>query len=138
MSKVEFLRQGEATLEQYYPPWQKVVYYRYLRFFPDGQMLMHTSSNDPATTVSQLESRSAKLEGMCKGIYRLSDSKVERHSCRNISGRRAKKDQEFWSVKVMAGNSLVSVITAALDKLLDAVIIDLFLKPRRWHDEIIN
>lgn len=76
MNRVEFMRQGEATLEKFYPPWQKVVYYRYLRFFPDGLMFMHTSSNDPVTTVSQLQSCNTHLEGMCRGMYRLKDNQV--------------------------------------------------------------
>lgn len=73
MSKVEFMRQGEATLEKFYPPWMKVVYFRYLRFFPDGLVYMHTSPLDPASVVKQLKSPSAQLEGMCRGMYRLKD-----------------------------------------------------------------
>ena len=79
MNKVELMRQGEATLEKFYPPWMKVIYFRYLRFFPDGVVFMHTSSEDPATTVSQLRSAAASLDGMCRGMYRIeNERKVSR------------------------------------------------------------
>ena len=76
MNKVELYRKGEATVEKFYPPWMKVVYYRYFRFFPDGLMFMHTSPVDPVTVISQLRSPTAKLEGMCRGMYRIKDNQV--------------------------------------------------------------
>ncbi|XP_067936178.1 F-box only protein 9-like [Watersipora subatra] len=76
MNKVELYRKGEVTVEKFYPPWMKVIYYRYLRFFPDGMMFMYTSSSDPVTVISQLKSSTAKVEGMCKGMYRLADDQV--------------------------------------------------------------
>ena len=77
MNKVELCRQGEATLEKFYPPWMKVIYYRYLRFFSDGTMLMYTSSVDPITVISQLRSAKAHVDGMCKGMYRIKDNQVQ-------------------------------------------------------------
>jgi len=76
MNKVELFRQGESTLERYYPPWMKVVYYRYLRFFPDGVVFMLTSSYDPITVISQLRSHGAQVEGMCRGMYRMKENQV--------------------------------------------------------------
>lgn len=73
MNKVELMRQGEATLDKFYPPWMKVVYFRYLRFFPDGLVFMHTSPQDPTATVAQLRTRKAAIEGMCRGMYRIQD-----------------------------------------------------------------
>jgi len=77
MNKVELFRQGESTLERYYPPWMKVVYYRYLRFFPDGVVFMLTSSYDPITVISQLRSHGAQVEGMCRGMYRMKENQVD-------------------------------------------------------------
>lgn len=76
MNKVELFRQGEATLEKFYPPWMKVIYYRYLRFFSDGTMLMHTSAADPITTIPLLKNPKAHVDGMCKGMYRIKDNQV--------------------------------------------------------------
>lgn len=76
MNKVELYRQGDATLERFYPPWMKVIYYRYLRFFSDGAMLMHTSAADPITVIPQLNNPKAHMDGMCKGMYRVKDNKV--------------------------------------------------------------
>jgi len=76
MNKVELFRQGEATLEKFYPPWMKVIYYRYLRFFSDGTMLMHTSAADPITTIPLLKNPKAHVDGMCKGMYRIKDNQI--------------------------------------------------------------
>jgi F-box protein 9 len=37
ISKISYVRRGERSLDGYYKPYHTVVYYRYLRFFPDGQ-----------------------------------------------------------------------------------------------------
>ena len=37
ISKISYVRSGEHSLDGYYKPYHTVVYYRYLRFFPDGQ-----------------------------------------------------------------------------------------------------
>ena len=37
ISKISYIRSGERSLDGYYKPYHTVVYYRYLRFFPDGE-----------------------------------------------------------------------------------------------------
>lgn len=37
ISKSTYVRQGEKSLDGYYKPYHTVVYYRYLRFFADGE-----------------------------------------------------------------------------------------------------
>lgn len=39
ISKISYVRRGERSLDGYYKPYHTVVYYRYLRFFPDGQSI---------------------------------------------------------------------------------------------------
>ncbi|KAF6028273.1 FBXO9 [Bugula neritina] len=94
MNKVELFRQGESTLERYYPPWMKVVYYRYLRFFPDGVVFMLTSSYDPITVISQLRSHGAQVEGMCRGMYRMKENQI---SCilKRVKNKETKVNQRY-------------------------------------------
>lgn len=37
ISRATYIRQGEQSLDSFYSPWHLVEYYRYLRFFPDGE-----------------------------------------------------------------------------------------------------
>ena len=43
ISKIMYVRRGERSLDGYYKPYHTVVYYRYLRFFPDGMYNIHSS-----------------------------------------------------------------------------------------------
>ncbi|XP_044728288.1 F-box only protein 9 isoform X2 [Chrysoperla carnea] len=56
ISKTTYVRAGENSFQdQFYRPWHLVAYYRYLRFFPDGRVLMLTTPDEPAQCVSQLK-----------------------------------------------------------------------------------
>ncbi|KAK7930775.1 hypothetical protein WMY93_007170 [Mugilogobius chulae] len=72
ISKTSYIRQGEESLDGFYRPWQQVEYYRYLRFFPDGQVLMMTTPEDPLTIVPQLKTKNTRLDAILFGHYRLS------------------------------------------------------------------
>ncbi|XP_017777306.1 PREDICTED: F-box only protein 9 isoform X2 [Nicrophorus vespilloides] len=77
ISKTTYLRHGENSFQdQFYRPWHLVAYYRYLRFFPDGLVLMLTTPDEPAQCVTHLKTRISKLPTILKGHYRLKDDKV--------------------------------------------------------------
>ncbi|XP_014262557.1 F-box only protein 9 isoform X2 [Cimex lectularius] len=79
ISKTTYIRHGENSFQdQYYRPWHLVVYYRYLRFFSDGRVLMLTTPEEPVGCVSLLRT---KLPGFRQppvftGYYRLVDTTV--------------------------------------------------------------
>ncbi|KAL0831798.1 hypothetical protein ABMA28_001333 [Loxostege sticticalis] len=78
ISKTTYLRHGENSFQdQFYRPWYLIDYYRYLRFFPDGMVLMWTTAEEPAASVGHLKYRHAKGHlGITAGHYRLMGDKV--------------------------------------------------------------
>lgn len=72
ISKVSYVRQGEESLDGFYRAWHHVAYYRYLRFFPDGKVVMLTTPEDPLTVVPHLRSRNTRVESVMLGYFRLS------------------------------------------------------------------
>ncbi|XP_044262113.1 F-box only protein 9 [Tribolium madens] len=76
IGKTTYIRHGENSFQdQFYRPWHLVSYYRYLRFFPEGVVLVLTSSEEPAQCVSQMKSRNARSP-ILRGYYLLKDDKV--------------------------------------------------------------
>ncbi|KAJ3640634.1 hypothetical protein Zmor_027186 [Zophobas morio] len=76
IGKTTYLRHGENSFQdQFYRPWHLVAYYRYLRFFPEGIVLVLTSSEEPAQCVGQMKHRNARSP-ILRGYYRLKDDKV--------------------------------------------------------------
>ncbi|CAL1530069.1 unnamed protein product [Lymnaea stagnalis] len=76
ISKVTYIRQGEQSLDSFYRPFHLVEYFRYVRFFPDGQMHMLVSPDDPLQSLPKLKFRNSKSPGLLKGVYKLTDHKV--------------------------------------------------------------
>lgn len=75
ISKTTYIRHGENSFQdQFYRPWHLVTYYRYLRFFPDGTVLMLTTPDEPHQSVSLLKNRNGKTP--LSGHYRLKDDRV--------------------------------------------------------------
>lgn len=72
ISKTAYIRQGEESLDGFYRAWHQVEYYRYLRFFPDGQVMMLTTPEDPLVTIPRLRSRTSRVESILLGHFRLS------------------------------------------------------------------
>ncbi|XP_012695892.1 F-box only protein 9 [Clupea harengus] len=72
ISRTSYHRQGEESLDGFYRAWHQVEYYRYLRFFPDGRVMMLTTPDDPLVSVPRLRSRNTRLESVLVGHYRLS------------------------------------------------------------------
>lgn len=77
ISKTTYVRQGENSFQdQFYRPWHIVEYFRYLRFFPEGLVLMLTTSEDPQSSLAQLKQRSSRNSAILSGHYRLIDNRV--------------------------------------------------------------
>ncbi|XP_068183251.1 F-box only protein 9 isoform X1 [Antennarius striatus] len=72
ISKTSYIRQGEQSLDAFYRPWHNVEYYRYLRFFPDGQVIMMTTPEDPLTIVPYLNHHNSRMDSALFGHFRLS------------------------------------------------------------------
>jgi len=72
ISRSSYIRQGEESLDGFYRAWHHVEYYRYLRFFPDGKVMMLTTPEDPLVIVPRLRSKNTRLESVLLGHYRLS------------------------------------------------------------------
>ncbi|KAF5286168.1 hypothetical protein FQR65_LT12926 [Abscondita terminalis] len=84
IGKTTYIRSGENSFQdQFYRPWHIVAYYRYLRFFPDGLVLMLTSSDEPSVCVGQLKHRKNRNPLILSGHYRLRDDKVTIIAYRN-------------------------------------------------------
>lgn len=72
ISKTTYLRLGENSFQdQFYRPVQLVEYFRYIRFLPDGTVLMMTSSDEPAQGVTRLKNLNQLRSEVLRGHYRL-------------------------------------------------------------------
>ncbi|KDR08236.1 F-box only protein 9 [Zootermopsis nevadensis] len=77
ISKTTYVRNGENSFQdQFYRPWHIVEYYRYLRFFPEGLVLMLTTPDDPASSLGQLRYRISKNPAVLSGNYHLLEDRV--------------------------------------------------------------
>jgi hypothetical protein len=55
ISKTAYARAGEQSLDNFYRPWHLVEYFRYFRFFSDGNVVFLTTPDEPKSTVSKLK-----------------------------------------------------------------------------------
>jgi len=77
ISKTTYIRPGEpAFQDQTYRPWHIVDYYRYLRFFPEGIVLMMTTPDEPMASLSSLRQKSVKHQAILSGRYHLVGNRV--------------------------------------------------------------
>uniref|UniRef100_A0A182QHS3 F-box domain-containing protein n=1 Tax=Anopheles farauti TaxID=69004 RepID=A0A182QHS3_9DIPT len=77
ISRTSYLRWGENSFQdQCYRPVQLVEYYRYFRFFADGQVLMLTTADEPKQCVAKLKQRHPSQNEILRGEYRLHDDLV--------------------------------------------------------------
>ncbi|XP_068816629.1 F-box only protein 9 [Capricornis sumatraensis] len=72
ISKTTYIRQGEQSLDGFYRAWHQVEYYRYVRFFPDGHVMMLTTPEEPPSIVPRLRTRNTRTDAILLGHYRLS------------------------------------------------------------------
>merc|ERR1719433_2619014 len=73
ISRVTYLREGERGFQdnEFYKSWHVVHYYRLLRFFPGGRLIMVTSAEKPAVAVKLLNNRySCGIQGCMFGQFR--------------------------------------------------------------------
>ncbi|KAI4475720.1 hypothetical protein M0802_015056 [Mischocyttarus mexicanus] len=77
ISKTSYIRHGENSFQdQFYKHWHLVEYFRYLRFFPEGKVLMLTSTDDAQVSVNSLKNRIPRNSSVLIGHYRLCDNFV--------------------------------------------------------------
>lgn len=76
ISKTSYERQGEKNLDMCYRPFHVVEYYRYMRFFVDGTVAIHTSADEPVTAIARLKPKQGGNPSVSIGHYRLSGDKV--------------------------------------------------------------
>lgn len=91
ISKTTYVRRGEQSLDSFYRPWHVVEYYRYLRFFPDGSVLMLTTPEDPYCSLPRLKAKSSKVPSLLIGHYRMMANTVV------ISMRKRKSNEYMYS-----------------------------------------
>jgi F-box protein 9 len=76
ISKCFYYRAGEKGLDNYYRPYHRVEYYRYVRFFPEGKVLMLTSPDSPYDVLPMLLLRGSTPQGLLAGYYKLTGDRV--------------------------------------------------------------
>ncbi|XP_063704802.1 F-box only protein 9 [Culicoides brevitarsis] len=79
ISKTSYLRYGENSFQdQYYRPIHLIEYYRFIRFFPNGTLMMYTSSDEPQNSVAKLKNvaNAAFDTTIHTGHYRLHNDMV--------------------------------------------------------------
>lgn len=97
ISKTSYARAGEQSLDNFYRPWHLVEYFRYMRFFSDGNMIFLTTPDEPKTTVAKLKNKasaasaSSSYQGfiqnehsILKGTWTLAMDKVSIVLCKKI------------------------------------------------------
>ncbi|EHB04665.1 F-box only protein 9 [Heterocephalus glaber] len=72
ISKTTYIHQGEQSLDGFYRAWHQVEYYRYIRFFPDGYVMMMTTPEEPQSIVPHLRAKNTRTDAILLGHYRLS------------------------------------------------------------------
>ncbi|GFU12923.1 f-box only protein 9 [Trichonephila clavipes] len=72
ISKTTYVRYGEASFQDsHYKPCYLVEYYRYLRFFPDGVVLMLTTPDDPYQSIYKVRQKKSKDPNVMSGRFKL-------------------------------------------------------------------
>ncbi|XP_034250568.1 F-box only protein 9 isoform X2 [Thrips palmi] len=107
ISKTSYLRAGENSFQdQFYQPWHVVEYFRYLRFFSEGSVLMLTTPDDPSISLKELKHRQPRNSSVLHGHFRLHDDHViivlkrqaDKTSGNNNKNRSKKRrDSTLWS-----------------------------------------
>lgn len=92
ISKTSYMREGEKSLDGFYRAVHQVEYYRYLRFFPDGQVIMLTTPEVPLAVVHRLRSMNTRFESALFGHYRLSQETDDQTKVFAVVGK--KKDEK--------------------------------------------
>ncbi|XP_057309780.1 F-box only protein 9-like [Hydractinia symbiolongicarpus] len=104
ISKNSYIRYGAPSLDSCYKPCYLVEYYRYLRFFTDGTILVYTSADDPQQVVHLLNRPPYRDPTVHKGYYRLTGENTvnvffSRTSKHHSEGRRRRTHRDKVDVK---------------------------------------
>ncbi|XP_012733284.2 F-box only protein 9 [Fundulus heteroclitus] len=94
ISKTTYIRQGEESLDGFYRAWHHVEYYRYLRFFPDGFVLMLTTPEDPLSVVPRLRTRNTRMDSVLLGHFRLSQETDNQTKVFAVVSKKKKKEEK--------------------------------------------
>lgn len=79
IARNSYVREGERSFQdnEFYKSWHFVQYYRYIRFFAGGRVVMTISSEDPANVVKVLNNRNfCPIQGTMFGYYRTINDQV--------------------------------------------------------------
>jgi len=79
VSKMSYLREGERGFQDHemYKAWHMVTYYRLIRLFPGGRILMVLSAEDPGLTAKLMNSNKfCSVQGALYGEYKVVDNKL--------------------------------------------------------------
>ncbi|XP_055679710.1 F-box only protein 9 [Lutzomyia longipalpis] len=72
ISKTSYLRYGENSFQdQFYRPVHLIEYYRYIRFFPEGRVLMLTTPDEPINCIGKLRNRHPHKKEILGGEYEM-------------------------------------------------------------------
>jgi len=72
-----YVRIGEQTIGCYYKPCHLVEYYKYLRFFADGTVLIYTAGEEPQSVIQLLQQPPQRYpDGCYRGYYRLTNTNI--------------------------------------------------------------
>eukprot|EP00794_Sanderia_malayensis_P011949 gene11949-13185_t len=73
INRNSYVRAGEQSLDGFYRPFHLIEYYRYLRFYADGTVLVSTSHDEPLTVIPTLRRKhqTTTTTTIIKGHYRL-------------------------------------------------------------------
>jgi len=77
ISKMSYIRAGERGFQDHdtYKAWHVIEYFRFLRFFPGGQVVMVTSADDEAIVTKQLNTKAGAIfQGAMFGDYKIVDN----------------------------------------------------------------
>lgn len=109
--KSSYIRSGEQSLDSFYRPWHLVEYYRFLRFFPDGSVLMLTTPEEPKLSVSKLKQKQTREMTILKGHWSINSQLVSIILIKKIfkqevrKGRRGAKEvlvnqEQFYNMEL--------------------------------------
>jgi len=79
ISKMTYIREGERSFQDHesYRAWHMVEYYRLVRLFPGGRILMTLSADDPGLTAKLMNNKNfCSVQGAMFGEYRVVDNSL--------------------------------------------------------------
>lgn len=122
ISKMTYIREGERGFQdhQTYRAWHMVQYFRFIRFFPGGRVLMAISSEDPGLTAKLMNNRNfCSIQGSMFGEYRIVDGMIV---CVLHKPKAKKIKPTFSNRKKRRDDSMVYYQAPDQDFLLDLVV----------------